>query len=225
MPKIIPINNIENTKNKVTSIDASSTDTQYPSAKAVYDSLSNFSGGSAEGAVVYNDSQELTEDEQKTARQNIGALAANAVVDSLVTSDNQFLPYNVPNGIAINDFATKYLIRCDVEQDELTPEEKEQARKNIGASAAEIYVKTPEEEEAIPACALYVDLTADAAATTSEITEESKNELPTCEAVKNYVGNTISTTDDGNGNITLNNSGKKVEFSDDGNGNIKMEVM
>ena len=175
--------------------------------------------------ISYTETQELTDEQKELARENIGALAANAVVDSLLTSDNQFLPYNVPNGIAINDFATKYLIRCDVEQAKLTPEEKAQARANIGAGAAEIYVKTPEEKEAIPTCALYVDLTADAAATTSEITEESKNELPTCEAVKNYVGNTISTTDDGNGNITLNTSGKKVEFSDDGNGNIKMEVI
>ena len=43
--------------------------------------------------------------------------------------------------------------------------------------------------------------------------------------IKYYIANNISTTDDGNGNITLNNSGKKVEFSDDGNGNIKLEVM
>ena len=87
----------------------------------------------------YSEAQELTDEQKELVRQNIGALEANAVVDSLVTSDNQFLPYNVPNGIAINDFATKYLIRCDVEQSKLTSEEKAQARANIGAvSQAEL---------------------------------------------------------------------------------------
>lgn len=194
--------------------------------KVLEDKINNGGGTGGNGDYVsYLQGKVLNATQQIYARENIGALAANAVVDSLVTSDNQFLPYNVPNGIAINDFATKYLIRCDVEQPELTPEEKEQARKNIGASAAEIYVKTPEEEEAIPAYELHVDLTADAAATTSEITEESKNELPTCEAVKNYVANIINITNDGNGNITLNTSGKKVEFSDDGNGNIQIRTI
>ena len=39
------------------------------------------------------------------------------------------------------------------------------------------------------------------------------------------VNTTVSITDDGYGNITLNTSSKKVEFTDDGNGNNKMEVM
>lgn len=37
----VAVANIENTSNKVTSLSASSTDTQYPSAKCVYDSLAN----------------------------------------------------------------------------------------------------------------------------------------------------------------------------------------
>ena len=39
------------------------------------------------------------------------------------------------------------------------------------------------------------------------------------------VNTTVSITDDGYGNITLNTSSKKVEFTDDGNGNIKLEVI
>lgn len=207
---------------------------------AIQDAISkaDISGGSAEGAVVYNDIQELTENEQKTARQNVGI--------NLISDDNEINNGDIPNvgfmaeymydamknycitytegqmlhnsdkrqaaenigavtyveGQELSD-VDRFKARSNIKvvsyeapiDDEcaLTDEEKEQARKNIGASAAEIYVKTPEEEEAIPACALYVDLTADAAATTSEITEESKNELPTCEAVKNYV---ISILDD-----------------------------
>lgn len=149
----------------------------------------------------YSEAQELTDEQKELARENIGALAANAVVDSLVTSDNQFLPHNVPNGAAINDFATKYLIRCDVEQPELTPEEKEQARANIGASAAEIYVKAKiveaeeEKEIVMPAYQLELDLTADAAATTSEITEETNGEIPTSQAVKNYVTSVLGGLD------------------------------
>lgn len=151
----------------------------------------------------YSEAQELTDEQKELARENIGALAANAVVDSLVTSDNQFLPHNVPNGIAIHDFATKYLIRCDMEQSKLTPEEKEQARKNIGASAAEIYVKAKivedeaeeEKEIVMPAYQLELDLTADAAATTSEITEETNGEIPTSQAVKNYVTSVLGGLD------------------------------
>ena len=41
MPKIIPIENIEDIRNKVTSLEGSLTDEQYPSAKAVSDALTN----------------------------------------------------------------------------------------------------------------------------------------------------------------------------------------
>ena len=41
MPKIIPIENIEDIRNKVTSLEGTLTDEQYPSAKAVSDALTN----------------------------------------------------------------------------------------------------------------------------------------------------------------------------------------
>ena len=208
---------------------------------AIQDAISkaDIPGSSAEGAVVYNDSQDLTLTQQKTARQNIGI---NLVSDEgnatsnddipnvgfmleymydavknygIIHTEGQMLDTTSKVRAATNMGAVTYMpsqtlndqerliarsnikaISYEAPIDEefaLTDEEKAQARANIGASAAEIYVKTPEEEEAIPAYALHVDLTADAAATTSEITEESKNELPTCEAVKNYV---ISILDD-----------------------------
>lgn len=45
-------NNKENSSNKVTSISSSSTDTQYPSAKCVYDAINSSSGGGIDEIVV-----------------------------------------------------------------------------------------------------------------------------------------------------------------------------
>lgn len=45
MPKIIPIENIEDIRNKVTSLEGELTDEQYPSAKAVSDALTNMTPG------------------------------------------------------------------------------------------------------------------------------------------------------------------------------------
>jgi hypothetical protein len=64
MPKIIPIHDIEDKSNKVTVIDDAVTDEQYPSAKAVYDALSNIEitlpsdvvgKKTTEGGEIFND--------------------------------------------------------------------------------------------------------------------------------------------------------------------------
>lgn len=94
----------------------------------------------------------------------------------------------------------------------------------IGSGNSNVYIG-PDKNVPDGFVGLQIDPDGTSYLITDEITATSSNELPTCEAVKNYVGNTISTTDDGYGNITLNTSSKKVEFTDDGNGNIKMEVM
>lgn len=62
----------EEIANKVTSLSSSSTDVQYPSAKAVYDAISMISD---ENSVKYTQ-QSKTSAEKAQARENIGAISA-----------------------------------------------------------------------------------------------------------------------------------------------------
>ena len=55
------VSNKENTSNKVTSLSSSSTDTQYPSAKCVYDAVST----KADGIYLLNELQKLQYESDK----------------------------------------------------------------------------------------------------------------------------------------------------------------
>ena len=67
MPYILKAEQLETQANKVSTLDESSTDVQYPSAKAVYDALQNIEGGGStdvevlvgrktpEGGEIFND--------------------------------------------------------------------------------------------------------------------------------------------------------------------------
>lgn len=75
----------------------------------------------------------------------------------------------------------------------LTDDQKRTARENIDTAC--IYVKSSQDEASTPAYELHLDLTADASATASEITEETNNEIPTCLAVKNYIASVLAELD------------------------------
>ena len=201
------ISTIVEWKNNFTRLNAENMNTLSNGVLIIRDSLSNFSedvsayfkyvenkidiigaAGAKGDYVSFLPGQVLTSEQQKCARENMGI----NVVSELTG------PEQVPNGAAVSNFvyeASKGYCILYTDNQTLLPEEKEQARKNIGASAAEIYVKTPEEEEAIPGYELHIDLTADAAATASEITEETNGEIPTCLAVKNYVTSVLDDLD------------------------------
>lgn len=72
----------ENTENKTTSISSSSTNAQYPSAKAVYDAIQT----STPTDVVKYTAQTLTEDQKAQARENI---LNHDDLAQIVTIDNQ----------------------------------------------------------------------------------------------------------------------------------------
>ena len=63
----------EDKSNKVTSISSSSTDEEYPSAKAVYDAIQEGGGGGGTTNAVKYTPQSLTAEQQAQARTNIGA--------------------------------------------------------------------------------------------------------------------------------------------------------
>lgn len=69
MAKIIPLQNLEDNRNKVTIIDETVNDEQYPSAKAVYDSLKKID-------LVTFRNLKLTELEKQRGRDNLGVSSA-----------------------------------------------------------------------------------------------------------------------------------------------------
>ena len=156
--------------------------------------------------------QEIPLYNQGLARSNIGAVSqaelGSAVID--MASRNELI-----GAIA----AAKATVVSASEQQNFTDEQKEIARNNIDATG--IYIGSGEMPEGYD---IQIDTEGDVYSITNRITDDTNTEIPSCEAVKYYIANNITTTDDGNGNITLNTSSKKVEFTDDGNGNIKMEV-
>ena len=96
MPKIIPVDKLEDIRNKTISIDANSTDEQYPSAKAVYDALGNNGGGSnpnavgqktADGGEIFNDYENNKAIGEGTSARGLntqaGTLARKIVADGI----------------------------------------------------------------------------------------------------------------------------------------------
>ena len=76
MVRIIPVKNIENNLNKVVKIDANSTDTEYPSAKAVAEAINNntatnLRNGSAEGSIRSINSKALGPNTASIGTENI----------------------------------------------------------------------------------------------------------------------------------------------------------
>lgn len=59
MPKVIPIEKLEDIRNKVTVISKDSTDNEYPSAKAVYNAIGSGGGGSGDYILTEEDKQEI----------------------------------------------------------------------------------------------------------------------------------------------------------------------
>ena len=88
-------------------------------------------------AVSYSQSQDLTDEQKETARQNINAVDASLVVSS-ISDDSQ-----IPNGAgvrdAINEITLHNCVRCDVEQP-LIDAFKQIARENINAVDASLVV-------------------------------------------------------------------------------------
>ena len=99
-------------------------------------------------AVSYSQSQDLTDEQKETARQNIGVFSQNQVaemvnysfgqavpktdvVDNLV-ANNQFLPDKIPNGNAIQTFIENNAVSSAKTQS-LSDSKKARARANIGA--------------------------------------------------------------------------------------------
>jgi hypothetical protein len=98
----------EQSTNKVTTLSKSSTDTQYPSAKAVYDALQNVGGGSDVFEAVYN---ETTYDEIVEAR-NAGKMVIcvyNQLIYKLIrlTADRA--------GFSVTEGNTLYQVFCPKE--------------------------------------------------------------------------------------------------------------
>lgn len=95
MVKIIPVENIESTLNKVTEITELATNEQYPSAKAVYDALQNVEGGgtideetlvgkkTAEGGEIFNTEYSNTAGGKCFSILSIDKSSGNYVLDSV----------------------------------------------------------------------------------------------------------------------------------------------
>lgn len=73
----------------------------------------------ADGSVLYSETQDLTDEQKQTARENINAVDASLVVSRVTHNDH------IPNGAALLDFF--------VSSKDFTPEQQQAARKNIGA--------------------------------------------------------------------------------------------
>ena len=100
-------------------IDDTSDDNSLPTSKLVYDFVSNSASGVNGDFVSYSQSQDLTDEQKETARNNIGAVDASLVV-SRVSGKN-----DIPNGAALLDFF--------VSEQFFSNEQKQTARENIGA--------------------------------------------------------------------------------------------
>lgn len=83
-------------------------------------------GGSVEGAVLYTE-QTLTEEQQRQARGNIGAVSN---ISWVILDDILSFRYMIGERYLSSDFK---LVRYDANQSGLTDDEKAQARTNIGA--------------------------------------------------------------------------------------------
>ena len=123
-------------------------------ARAAAESANRAAQNGSTDAVSYSQSQNLTDEQKGTARQNIGVFSQNQVaeminysfeeavpktdvVDNLVTN-NQFLPDKIPNGNAIQTFIEANAVSSAVAQT-LSDSKKQIARTNIGAiSQAEL---------------------------------------------------------------------------------------
>ena len=81
------VSQIENTTNKVTSISALSTDTQYPSAKAVYTALQTGGGSFIPlSALVTSITDESTDDEVPSAKCMYDIVGdIESILETLVT--------------------------------------------------------------------------------------------------------------------------------------------
>lgn len=123
-----------------------------------------------DGSVLYSETQELTDEQKQTARENINAVDASLVTDN-VSNGNE-----IPNGNGLVNFITENIhnfpvVSYDHSQTAyMTDEQKQTARNNIGA------VSQTELDEAVTA--VKNEITGEAWETIADITlEEASAEV------------------------------------------------
>ena len=129
-------------------IDDTSDDNSLPTSKLVYDFVSNSASGVNGDFVSYSQSQNLTEEQKRTARGNIGVFSQDEVaymindsiketvpktdvVDNLLI-DGAFDLTKIPNGNALNAFIVQTAVSSGATQS-LSEAKKARARENISA--------------------------------------------------------------------------------------------